>query len=45
MTEESFDNVSINSEGSSEYISASSQDEWDDGATDESYRRQVIKQL
>ena len=36
MTEESFDNVSINSEGSSEDISVSSQDEWDDGDTDES---------
>ena len=30
-----FDNVSINSEGSSEDISVSSQDEWDDGDTDE----------
>ena len=28
MTEESFDNVSINSEGSSEDISVSPQDEW-----------------
>ena len=36
MTEESFDNVSINSEGSSEDSSVSSQDEWDDGDTDES---------
>ena len=32
MAEESFDNVSINSED----ISVSSQDEWDDGDTDES---------
>ena len=30
-----FDNVSINSEGSSEDISVSSRDEWDDGDTDE----------
>ena len=36
MTEESVDNVSINSEGSSDDISVSSQDEWDDGDTDES---------
>ena len=36
MTEESFDNVSMNSEGSSEDISVSSQDEWDDGDADES---------
>ena len=34
--EESFDNVFINSEGSSEDISVSAQDEWDDGDTDES---------
>ena len=31
MTEESFDNVSINSEVSSEDSPVSSQDEWDDG--------------
>ena len=36
MTEESFDNVSINSEGYREDISVSSQDKWDDGNTDES---------
>ena len=36
MTEESHDNLSINSEGSSEDISVSSQGEWDDGDTDES---------
>ena len=45
MNEESFDNVSINSEGSSEYISVSSQDEWDDGDKDESTdnQRNVLK--
>ena len=36
MADESFDNVSINSEWSSEDISVSSLDEWDDGDTDES---------
>ena len=36
ITEESIDNVSTNSEGSSEDISVSSEDEWDDGDTDES---------
>ena len=41
MTEESFDNVSINSEGSSEDMSVSSQDEWDDGDTDESTDNQI----
>ena len=43
MNEESFDNVSMNSEGSSEDISVSSQDEWDDGDTeapnDTAYKR------
>ena len=34
MTEERFDNVSINNEGSSEDMSVSSQDEWDDESTD-----------
>ena len=45
MTEESFDNVSINSEGSSEDISVSSQDEWDDGDTNESTdnQRNILK--
>ena len=45
MTEESFDNVSINSEGSSEDISVSSQDEWDNGDTDESTdnQRNILK--
>ena len=47
MTEESFDNVSINSDGSgsSEDISVSSQDEWDDGDTDESTdnQRNILK--
>ena len=46
MTKESFDNVSINnSEGYSEYIFVSSQDEWDDGDTDESTdnQRNILK--
>ena len=45
MTEENFDNVSINSEGSSEDISVSSQDEWHDGDTDESTdnQRNILK--
>ena len=45
MSEESFDNVSINSEGSSEDISVASQDEWDDGDTDESTdnQRNILK--
>ena len=36
LNEESFANVSINSEGSSEYMFVSSQDEWDDSDNDES---------
>ena len=36
MIVESIDNVSINSEGSSEDIYVFSQDEWDDCDTDES---------
>ena len=36
INEEIFANVSINSEGSSEYIFVSSQDEWDDSDKDES---------
>ena len=45
MTEESFDNVSINREGSSKDISVSSQYEWDDGDTDESTynQRNILK--
>ena len=45
MTEESVDNVSINSEGSSDDISVSSQDEWDDGDTYESTdnQRNILK--
>ena len=45
MTEESFYNVSINGEGSREYISVSSQDQWDDGDTDESTdnQRKILK--
>ena len=45
MTEESIDNVSTNSEGSSEDISVSSEDEWDDGDTDESTEneRNILK--
>ena len=45
MTEESFDNVSINSEGSSEDISMYSQDEWDDGDTVKSTdnQRNILK--
>ena len=41
----SFANVSINSEGSSEYIFVSSQDEWDDSDNDESTdnHRNVLK--
>ena len=41
MTEESFDNVPINSEDRS----VSSQDEWDDGDTDESTdnQRNILK--
>ena len=35
MTNESFDNVSINSEWSSEDISVSFQDEWNDGDTED----------
>ena len=45
MTEESFDNLSINSEGSSEDISVSSQDEWEDGDNNESTdnQRNILK--
>ena len=45
MTEESIDNVSTNSEGSSEDISVSSEDEWDDGDTDVSTEneRNILK--
>ena len=45
MTEESVDNVSINSEGSSDDIPVSSQDEWNDGDTDESTdnQRNILK--
>ena len=45
MTEESFDNVSLNSDGSGEDMSVSSQDEWDDGDTDESTdnQRNILK--
>ena len=45
INEERFANVSINSEGSSEYISVSSQDEWDDSDNDESTdnHRNVLK--
>ena len=40
MTEESFDYVSINSEGSSEDISVSSQDEWDESTDNQ---RNILK--
>ena len=45
MTEEIFDNVSINSDGSCEDMSVSSQGEWDDGDTDESTdnQRNILK--
>ena len=47
MTEESFDNVSINSEGYSEDMSVSSQDQSDDGDTNESTdnQRNILKIL